>query len=320
MNARLVHASLVLCAALWGLVFVGVHQLLSVLTPVQLVTVRFLIISAAFILMFAFVPKLRVFPQGRGDWLRFALCGVLAVPGSQLAIVEGQRYLSPQLESLVVATAPVMTALLAVVLLGEHFNVTRAIGSVIALMGVAFIVVFGAGNDHGIGHATLIFPALIAVVAPISWALYTVVSRPLAARYPPLSAVAVSLMMGAVTLLPFTFGAVHALHGLSSGDWVWVLYLSLGGSLLPYLIWYASLRTLPASTTAAYMYAIPLFAMLFSWLILHRQPGEVAWIGAGFVMVGVVLTQSRRTRPQRDRATEPFEPIALPTLTEAEDR
>lgn len=320
MGARLVHASLVVCAAMWGLVFVGVHELLPVLSPIQLVTIRFLIISVAFVLMFVFMPRLRVFPQGRADWLRCALCGVLAVPGSQLAIVEGQRFLSPQLASLVVATSPVMTALLAAALLGEQFNLARGIGSVIALTGVAFIVVYGAGEGHGIGHASFTLPALIAVLTPFSWALYTVVSRPLAARYPPLATVAICLTLGTVLLLPFTVDTVQALDGISVGEWAWILYLALGGSLLPYLIWFASLRTLPANGTAAYMYAIPLFAMLFTWLILHRQPGEVAWIGAAFVLVGVVLTQTGAVRRPKKPTAVSTAPVVHPHLTEAEER
>jgi len=58
---------------------------------------------------------------------------------------------------------------------------------VTALVGVGFIVVFGVENDHGIGHASFTLPVLIAVLTPFSWALYTVVTGPLAAHYPPLA-------------------------------------------------------------------------------------------------------------------------------------
>jgi drug/metabolite transporter (DMT)-like permease len=311
MRVRLVHVSLLVCAAMWGLVFVGVHELLPVLTPVQLVTVRFVIIVLAFVAMFIIFPKLRVFPASRGDWVRFAVCGVLAVPGSQLAIVEGQRYLAPQLASLVVATSPVLTAVFAAAMLNEQFGVMRGVGSVIALSGVAFIVLFGAGDGHGIGPLTVTLPAVVAVLTPISWALYTVMSRPLAARYPPLATVAICLTLGTLTLLPFLPSTLGALSGVNGLEWGWLLYLALGGSLLPYLIWFASLRVLSAGRTAAYMYVIPLFAMIFTWLILGTRPGVVATIGGALVLIGVVLTQIRLRRPVAERAA--------PTLSQVED-
>jgi drug/metabolite transporter (DMT)-like permease len=320
MSSRLVvHASLVAVAAVWGLVFVGIHELLPVLTAVQLVTARFVIISLAFLSLFAFVPSLRVVPHSRGDWVRFGVCGVLAVPGSQLSLVEAQHYLSPQLASLIVATSPVMTALLAAALLNERLTLVRSIGSVVALVGVAFIVVFGANGSHGLGHAALTLPALLGVITPLSWSLYTVLSRPLAGTYPAVGAVGLSLIMGTVLVLPFSVDAAHALPGLSGGDWAWLVFLALGGSLLPYLVWYWSLQTLTANSTGAYMYAIPPFAMLFSWLILHKTPGEVAWIGAGFVLLGVVLAQSKGIHRRRADTRAQVDVGVGSSLVEAEE-
>jgi drug/metabolite transporter (DMT)-like permease len=311
-SSRLVvHASLLSVSAVWGLVFVGVHELLPVLSVVQLVTLRFTIISVAFILVFAAVPSLRALPHGRADWLRFGACAVLAVPGSQLMQVESQHYLSPQLVSLVVATSPVITALLAAALLDERLTLVRVIGSLIALTGVAFIVVFGASGG-GIGHAKFTLPALLAVVTPLSWSLYTVLSRPLTSRYPPVATVGVTLIMGTALLLPFSVDTARVLPNLSIGDWGWIVFLGIGGSLLPYLVWYWALRILPANSVAVYMYPIPLFAMLFSWLILHRTPGEVAWVGAAFVLFGVLLTQlhdfHRRVR-REDVVIVPAAPV-----------
>ena len=106
------YAALLACVALWGCVFVGVHELLPVLDPVQMVTLRFLAVALSFALLLALHPPWR--PRlTRREWGITVLAGVLAVPLCQLAIVEGQRYLSPPIASLVVTFSPAIAAVLA---------------------------------------------------------------------------------------------------------------------------------------------------------------------------------------------------------------
>jgi drug/metabolite transporter (DMT)-like permease len=211
----------------------------------------------------------------------------------------------------------VLTALFAAILLDERLTVVRVIGSLIALTGVVFIVVFGASGG-GFGHASFTWGALFAVVTPVSWSLYTVLSRPLTGRYPPVATVGLTLMLGTIVLLPFTVDTARALPNLSIGDWGWIVFLGIGGSLLPYLVWYWSLRILSANSVVVYMYPIPLFAMLFSWLILHRTPGEVAWVGAAFVLFGVLLTQLHDLR-RRVNADDVVIVPAAPVIVELEE-
>src|SRR5262245_3299177 len=93
------------------MVFVAVHELLPVMGPVQMVTLRFLLASALFAALMVARTDWR--PRfTRREWLLCIAAGVLAVPGTQLAVVEGQRYLAPPIASLVVTTSPVVASAL----------------------------------------------------------------------------------------------------------------------------------------------------------------------------------------------------------------
>ena len=137
------YAALLACAALWGCVFVGVHELLPVLDPVQMVTLRFVGVAAIFAALLALHEPWR--PRlSRREWGIAVVAGVLAVPVCQLAIVEGQRYLSPPIASLIVTFSPAVAAVL--VARTERLSRKQAAGFALALAGVAVIVILGAGS------------------------------------------------------------------------------------------------------------------------------------------------------------------------------
>ena len=273
--------------ASWGLVFVGVHELLAVIDAVQIVTLRFGLISAVVLVALLVRPAMR--PRfSRREWKIVVFSGVLAVPLSQLAIVYAQKYLSPPLASLVVSSSPAFAAVMAAGLLGERVRLRQVIGLALALLGVAVVVAVGSSGAKF--EVTSVLPASVAVLTPIAWALYTVISKPLAAHHGAIGAVGLTLAIGTVFLLPFVPHAVEGASGLTTGGWVWLVCISVAGTA-PYLVWFRALRTLPASQTAAYMYLIPAFALLWTLVLLHEAPKVSALFGGVLVVCGVALAQ-----------------------------
>jgi drug/metabolite transporter (DMT)-like permease len=284
-------ASLTLCVALWGMVFVAVHELLPVLDPLQMTTLRFVLVSLIFLVLIGARAEWR--PRfTRREWGLCVAAGLLAVPMTQLASVDGQRFLSPPIASLIVTTAPAVAAVLGASFLGERLGVSQVTGFALAFAGVALIVAVGAGTGADAGASNPLHAA-ITVLGPVSWALYTLVSKPLAMRHHAVTAAGVALIVGTISLAPALPHAAHELGGLTVASWGWLVFLAVGGTLAPYLLWSMGLRSMDVSRTTAFMYLVPVFATTWSMLLLGTPLTAVTVVGGAAVLTGVVLTQHR---------------------------
>jgi drug/metabolite transporter (DMT)-like permease len=284
-------AGLILCAALWGSVFIGVHELLPVLDPAQIMTLRFGIVALAFAVALAVRPDWRPRVQRR-EWPLIVAAGLAAVPISQWTLIEGQRYLAPPIAALVTTFAPAVAAVLAASVHRERIPGRAVAGFAIALAGVAMIVVLGAGSGAAAGASNPLRAAL-ALISPVSWAVYTLLSKPLAERHHTSGIVGVMMIAGSIALLPFVPHALAGAGELSTGGWGWLVFIALGGSAGPYLLWSASLKLMSVSRTAAFMYLVPVFALLWTGLLLGDPPTAIALGGGVVVLAGVALTQTR---------------------------
>ena len=107
-------------------------------------------------------------------------------------------------------------------------------------------------------------------------------------------------MVGSLFMIPFVPIAVDGGAAASTETWLWLAYLAFGGTFIPYLLWFWSMRYLDASETSAYLYLVPLFALVWSLIVLGDLPPAGALAGGALVLIGVALTQ-RGGKPVRVR-------------------
>ena len=112
----------------------------------------------------------------RGDAARVAAAGLLVVVGYHMFLNIGTQHTTSGIAALVVALAPGMTMILAFALGLDRIRTRRVVGLAVAFVGVAIVVALGSGGELSLESAK---GPLIVLGAPLAFALYNVILKPL---------------------------------------------------------------------------------------------------------------------------------------------
>lgn len=311
----LVHASLFLTAVVWGGNFTAIKYLLRDLDPLDVIFLR-TAAAALFFVVFLVLSGRPLIPMRRADAFRLVALGVIGITIMNLAMINGQKMIPAALASLIVTSNPIHTTIISRVLIGESLTGRKLAGIGLAFTGFLIVLLYGSGNRADLGSGQM-KGVLIVALAPFSWAFYTVLSKPLLTRYPPVHVASYTAIAGALgfLLVPVVHeGTVTRIGALDAWGWTAALFASLLAFTLGYILWYRGLRVLTPSQTAVYIYLVPLFGLLSAWLVLDERITGYLLLGGATILAGVVLTNSGRTTaaPAPARDSEPVDPPLRP--------
>ncbi len=271
----------------WGTTFASTKVLLTHgLTPPEIMFYRFVI---AYALTWIFSRKL--WADTWADELYLALAGFTGGTLYFLAENTAINYTITSNVALVVCVTPVLTALLTSLIYRERITSRLAIGSLVALMGVGFVVLNGAVlKIHPLGDT-------LALVAALAWAIYSVVVRRFDGRYTTWFVTRKVFFYGIITMLPFiAAGMGGGLHldrlaiPVVAGN---VLFLSVVASMLCFYTWNLVLEKLGTIRASNYMYTQPLVSLLCSVTVLDEPITYIALLGTLFILWGIYIAQKR---------------------------
>jgi O-acetylserine/cysteine efflux transporter len=230
-------------------------------------------------------------------FLLLALFNVVLFIGLQTYAI---RYLPSGSAAVLVYLQPILTGLLAWLILSEPLSASKLIG---LLLGFSGIVAVSAGSILGGANAISPVGVVLGAGSALSWALGTVYFKKYETRLSTLWAVAVPFVVGGVILT--ALGLLVEPWGEVSwtGEFVAsLLYSGLVGIALAWVIWFALVRAGEASRVAAYIFAVPLTAVLIGVVYLDEPLGYPLLIGAALVVSGIYLVN--REPPQAKEAVD----------------
>jgi drug/metabolite transporter (DMT)-like permease len=265
---------------IWGASAVASKSVLVHIPPMTLACLR---VAVALAVLWPLVARNGARPT-RGAAPAFL--GLTGVALFCLLQNVGLRYASATNTALINGAIPVLTALLAAALLGEHLSGRRITGLLLSGGGVATVVLFGAGATLG----DSVLGNLLPVAGAASFAAYAVLGRRTFASGDPLAIVAGSTRYGLLFLLP---GAVLELATVGIGpvtmhDVLLLLYLGIGCSALAFVLCGYGLARLDAGQGAVFCNLKPLVGVVLAALLGESlTPGHLG--GGALVLLGVLF-------------------------------
>ncbi|MDB5084565.1 MAG: EamA/RhaT family transporter [Bacilli bacterium] len=279
----------------WSSAFAGIRQALDGgYSPGHVVLIRFLSASAVFA-VYALITRMKL-PELR-DLPRILMLSLVGVTLYHTTLTYGELSVPAGITSLIIASAPTFTALIAAIYLKDRLSAKGWLGIVIGFLGIALIS-FGSGHSHSftIGALIILFSALCSAV-------FFVLQKPLFAKYSPIDLTIYFTWLGTLPMLVFSPGLFTQLvHAPSAATWS-AIYIGVFPAAIANVAWAIALSAARTSIVSTALYINPVLAVFIAWIWLGEVPHPFALVGGAITITGVVIVNLWGTAKQRVRIT-----------------
>ena len=229
-------------------------------------------------------------PPSRRMWRAYALLGFMGLAVPYTLISWGEQYISSGLASLLQATTPIFTVILAHFLTNdERITLTKILGVIIGFVGVGILML----PDLRQGLQANLLGQLAIVGSSLCYAGTAIYARSWLRGQPPLVSASGQLTMGMVFMLPASL-LIDRPFDLSPSPPVLVswLVLTIMGTVVAYVIYFTLIERSSATFTTMVTYIIPVNGLTLGALVLNESL-DVTMLGSlALILLGVLLVRT----------------------------
>lgn len=284
---------LTLCVVVWGSNFVFGKILVGSFSPALLTMLRLLFIFLFLIGLSSYKKQYK--PVNKSDFLAVIFLGVFGVFVNQWSFFKGLQTADPTTSALILATTPILTSFLAAIFLKEKLTIRMLFGSMIAIIGIFFVVTKGTLSSIQIDKGLFWI-----VVTMITFAVMIIITRLLSNRMDPVTITLYSNMVGFVMSILF-FALLDRPLRISTNmlDWALLIGTAVIVHGIATLIWNQNIRYVDASKASILSNLEPFVAMIMGLVLLYKPITGVELLGSLFIVGGVVISTYQRKYGQK---------------------
>jgi drug/metabolite transporter (DMT)-like permease len=246
------------------------------------------------------------------DFPFIALLGLILFAAFPLSFNASLRLTEASRGSLMLATAPILTAILARATLHERLRGRQVGGLLLTVAGVALVI--AERGIHWQANARALAGDGLMLVTAFCGALYAVLAKRIIGRYSALTITTWTMLCGALALLPAalieglpaTFGRLHG------KTLALVLFLGIVGGAIGWYLFTFALGRLSPTQASVYVNLNPMVATALGALLLGERLTVVFLLGFVIVLSGVLLVNLPARAVPVLRADEPMPALPSP--------
>lgn len=277
---------------IWGASFVATKYTLQFVSPDTVVWVRFAL--GTLILGFAVIIRKQLIRVNWSDHGYFILVGFVGITLHQWLQSNGLVTSQATTTAWIVASIPVVSAIIGWLVLRESLSLTQIAGILIAGLGVLIVVTRGDLVQLTKGRFGASGDFLILLSSP-NWAIFSVLSRRGLKKFPSTLMMFYVMFWGWLIYFPlFLIGEGYAeISRFDVTIWLSLAFLGIFSSGLAYIFWYDALRVFSTGQTNTFVYLEPIVTALVAIWWLHEKPGWAVLMGGSAILAGVWLVNRK---------------------------
>ncbi|MDR0906771.1 MAG: DMT family transporter [Oscillospiraceae bacterium] len=274
------HPYAIITILFWSLAYVFTRLALQYFSAFPLGFLRYLIASVTLIIV-ALAARMK--PPKRADIPWFLAAGVFGFFLYMLAFNKGTETVTAATGSVIIATVPVVTALLARVIYREKLSRVKWLATAVEFSGVVVLTLLDGTLTVNAGLLCL-FGAAIALSA------YNLLQRRLTKTYSALQTSAFSIFAGTLMLAIFLPASVAEVRTAPPVQWFYVAVLGVFSSAVAYAAWsQAFAKAANTSSVSNYMFVTPFLTSLLGFLIAGETPALSTVAGGAIILFGLLV-------------------------------
>jgi len=274
------HIFSIITIIFWSSAYVFTRLALRFFTPLSLGFLRYFVASFSLIII-ALAIKVNLPPKSDMKW--FFLAGFFGFFLYMIVFNIGSATVSAATGSIIIATTPIITTILARIIYKEKIRTIQYISIIIEFIGVGVLTLMNGIFFINTGILWLL-------MASTALSIYNLLQRKMTKKYSAVQTAVISIWFGTIMLLLFLPRSVGEIRNAPLAQIMYVIILGIFPSAIAYITWtYAFSKAKTASSVTNYMFLTPFLTAILGIVLAKEIPDLSTIIGGAIIIIGMFI-------------------------------
>ena len=280
---------LFILSAIWGSAFIAIKVSLNYFSPISVASYR-LIVASIFLLIFYVIGKYKT-SFNRTDLIMLLFVGVVGNFLPFYLISWSEQHIQSSTAGILMGVGPILTLILSHFFTkDDRFTYSKLISISIGFIGVLFIFEIDTLFNFGTANSLQLFSKFLIIIAALGYMISNIVAYNTLKHIDSFSITFFATLFGAMVSVPFLlYSETIQPSYINFNALLPILYLGIFPTALAFQLRYHITKTSGPVFLSYVAYLIPIFALIWGFVLLSEEIYLNSIIGITLILFGVYI-------------------------------